>query len=237
VAFDKDTGKEVWKALSASEPGYCPPMIYEAGRKRQLIIWHADALNSLDPETGKLYWKHKVSSYTGMSIATPRKSGDELFISGYPNIAMLFRLSAKEPKAELVWRAKGRTGLYSVFGTPFFEDGTIYGSSNGQFGAIKAVTGERLWETTLPNRKEKLPSGDIFIVKNGDRFFLVTEKGDLIIAKLSPKGYEEISRTHLLEPTSTAWNRSVVWSHPAFAQQCLFARNDREIICVSLAAE
>ncbi|MDB6031116.1 MAG: Pyrrolo-quinoline quinone, partial [Verrucomicrobiales bacterium] len=26
VAFDKDTGKELWKALSAKEPGYCPPM-------------------------------------------------------------------------------------------------------------------------------------------------------------------------------------------------------------------
>ena len=28
VAFDKDTGKELWRALSAKEPGYAPPMIY-----------------------------------------------------------------------------------------------------------------------------------------------------------------------------------------------------------------
>src|SRR5438046_1914956 len=28
VAFDKDTGKEIWKALSAKEPGYAPPMIF-----------------------------------------------------------------------------------------------------------------------------------------------------------------------------------------------------------------
>jgi len=27
VAFDKDTGKELWRALSAKEPGYCPPSI------------------------------------------------------------------------------------------------------------------------------------------------------------------------------------------------------------------
>jgi len=43
VAFDKDTGKELWRALSAKEPGYCPPMIYEAGGKRQLIVWHPDS--------------------------------------------------------------------------------------------------------------------------------------------------------------------------------------------------
>ena len=40
VAFDKDTGKELWKALSAREPGYAPPSIIEAGGTRQLLIWH-----------------------------------------------------------------------------------------------------------------------------------------------------------------------------------------------------
>ena len=53
VAFDKDTGKEIWRALSAEEPGYCSPIIYEAGGKRQLILWHPEAANSLDPETGE----------------------------------------------------------------------------------------------------------------------------------------------------------------------------------------
>src|SRR5262249_19235853 len=42
VAFDKDTGKEIWKSLSAKEPGYSPPTIIEAGGKRQLLIWHAE---------------------------------------------------------------------------------------------------------------------------------------------------------------------------------------------------
>src|SRR5438128_5799695 len=56
VACDKDTGKEVWRALTTKEIGYAPPMIYDTGDKRQLIIWHAESVNSLDPETGKLYW-------------------------------------------------------------------------------------------------------------------------------------------------------------------------------------
>ena len=102
--------------------------------------------------------------------------------------------------------------------------------------AFEAATGKRLWETMAPNGGKKRQSGDVFIIKNGDRFFLPTEKGDLIIAKLSPKGYEEISRTHLLDPTSTAWGRDIVWSHPAFANHSVYARNDKEIICVSLAA-
>src|SRR6516165_4064883 len=56
VAFHKDTGKEVWKALTATEIGYAPPQIIEAGGKRQLIIWHTDAIAGLDPETGKVNW-------------------------------------------------------------------------------------------------------------------------------------------------------------------------------------
>src|SRR5205085_2800750 len=56
VAFNKDTGKEIWKALSASEPGYCPPMIYEIGGKRELIIWHPQSINALDPATGEVHW-------------------------------------------------------------------------------------------------------------------------------------------------------------------------------------
>jgi len=73
-------------------------------------------------------------------------------------------------------------------------------------------------------------------VKHEGRFFLFSETGDLILARLSQQGYEEISRFHVLEPTSHSFGRPVVWSHPAFAQRCLFARNDEELVCVDLAA-
>ena len=83
--------------------------------------------------------------------------------------------------------------------------------------------------------REKSNAGTAFLVKNGDRFFLFSESGDLIIAKLSPKGYEEISRCKLLAPTNEAFGRELVWSHPAFADKCVFARNDKELVCASLA--
>jgi outer membrane protein assembly factor BamB len=237
VAFDKDTGKEIWKGLTAREPGYCPPMIYEAGGKRQLIVWHAEALVSLDPETGKVYWSEPVSAYAAMSIPTPRKLGDRLFITSAMNTAMLLRLATDRPHAEVVWsKNKQQEAMHSVFSTPFFEDGYLYGCTNdGELVCLKADSGERVWGTMAPNNNQKARSGDTFLVKNGDRFFLVTEKGDLIIAKLSPKGYEEISRAHLLDATSSAWGRQVLWSHPAFANRSVFARNDKELICVSLA--
>ena len=112
------------------------------------------------------------------------------------------------------------------------------------FCAVELNTGKKLWFSFKPVIGKDEPedyknagSGTAFTVKNGDRFFLFAETGHLIIAKLSPKGYEEISRTKILEPTNAAFGRKVVWSHPAFANKCVYARNDKEIVCVSLAKE
>ena len=79
--------------------------------------------------------------------------------------------------------------------------------------------------------------GHAFVIKNGERSFIFSEKGDLIIAKLTPEKYEELSRAHLLDPVNRDPGRPVVWSHPAFANKCVYARNDKEIVCVSLAVE
>jgi outer membrane protein assembly factor BamB len=67
-----------------------------------------------------------------------------------------------------------------------------------------------------------------------DRFFLFSVQGELIIAQLTPKGYEEIDRAKVIEPTLFSRGRDVVWSHPAFANRCMFGRNDKEIVCLSL---
>ena len=243
VAFDKDSGKELWRALSAKEPGYAPPMIYEFAGKRQLILWHPEAVNSLDPETGKVFWIYPLARavQSGMTIPTPRKIGDNLFLTSFYNGSLMLRVDSDKPSQ--VWASKkvsekDTDGLHGVFATPLIENGYIYSPcSYGQFRCLKADTGERLWETFEPTTGKSERWGNAFIVKNGERSFLFNEKGDLIIAKLSPEKYEEISRTRLLDPINRDPGRLVVWSHPAFANKSVYARNDKEIVCVSLAAE
>lgn len=242
VAFDKDTGQELWRALSAREPGYCPPTLITVGGRRQVIVWHPEAVNALDPETGKVLWTHPWTIRSGLSLAQPRQSGDLLLLSAFYNGAHLFRLGGDS--AELVWKSEGSgekntDKLHCLMSTPFIDDGTIYGvCSYGQLRGLKLDTGERLWETLAATNPEGPTRwGNAFLVKNADRFFIANEKGDLIIARLTPQGHEEISRAHLLDPTNKDARRPVVWSHPAFANRCVYARNDREIVCVSLAAE
>jgi len=242
VAFDRNTGKELWRALGAKEPGYCPPMIYSVGKTRQLIIWHPESINSLDPETGKVYWSQPFPVRSGLSVPTPRVQDDLLFITSFYNGPIMLRLDRDKPAASVVWRGKSTSerntdGLHSIMPTPFIDGDHIYGvCSYGQLRCLKTATGERVWETFAATTGDKeVRWANAFLIKNGDRYFLHNEKGDLIIARLTPKGYEEISRAKLVEPTNTAAGRDVVWSHPAFANRCVYARNDKELVCASLA--
>ena len=64
---------------------------------------------------------------------------------------------------------------------------------------------------------------------------ILTRSLTTILVYLSPRGYDEVSRAHLIDPVNTDPGRGVVWTHPAFANRRVYVRNDRELICVDLA--
>jgi outer membrane protein assembly factor BamB len=242
IALDARTGRELWRSLSAKEPGYAPPTLIDQGGRKAVLIWHPESVNALELETGKPIWSFPFPVRFGLTIATPRLYSDRLFLTAFYDGSRLLKLGSGQP--ELLWKStkpseKDTTCLHSIMSTPFLEEGHIYGvCSYGQLRCLKLDTGERLWETlaaTTPEAETRW--GNAFLIKNQDRFFLSNERGELIIAKLSPKGYQELSRTHLIDPTNRDPGRMVVWSHPAFANRHIFARNDRELVCASLAAE
>lgn len=237
VAFNKHTGEELWRALTASEPGYCPPTMIELGETRQLLIWDADAINSLDPETGNVLWSQPLKPNYGMSIMAPQLYENKLFASGIGNVGAMFELGVEQPSARMVWKGTSKSAVYCANSTPLIVDGTIYGVDcrTGGLRAVRLDDGAVLWETFAPTTGDRRAGhGTAFIVKNADRYFLFNEQGDLVLAELSPTTYQELGRFHVLEPTGEAFGRSVVWSHPAFANGSLFARNDSELVCVSL---
>ena len=89
------------------------------------------------------------------------------------------------------------------------------------------------------------PAARPYLVQNGDRWFVINETGELVIARFTPAGYEEVDRTLLLTPTTRTlggatgrWDdRAVLWAHPAFANRHVVARNDAEVVRISLASE
>lgn len=240
MAFDKDTGKEIWRALSLGDPGYAPPVIFEAGGVRQLIAWHPEAVVSLNPETGAVYWQLPFHSENGLSICTPAFEDPLLFVSQSWNGPMMMELAKDRPAAKELYRVPTDGSVKDdlvncMMSPPIMRDGHIYGvGAYGDLRCLEARTGRRLWETDKPASHGRCRNA--FMVTNGDRVFFANDQGELIIAKMSTEGYEELSRAKLIKPVSKIEGRMVVWSHPAFANRCVYARNDEEIVCVSLAA-
>jgi hypothetical protein len=120
--------------------------------------------------------------------------------------------------------------------TPYLDGAHLYGvCSYGQLRCLEAATGKRVWETRQPTGEGRW--WNAFLVRHEERTFIANEQGELIIAKLSPKGYEELSRAPLIEPTREVRGRMTIWSHPAFAGRAVYARNDKEVVCADLAAD
>jgi len=246
VAFDKLTGDELWTSIeSASDPGMGHPLLITAGGVQQVIIWGPTALYSLDPATGNVYWQEAFRAMPPMSIAVPVFTGKHVLVTNFYTGSLLMELSDTEPTATEAWRGQSESEivtdtLHSVIGTPVVIGDHIYGTcSYGQLRCLRVATGERLWESQEVT-VERARWASAFIVRNGDRVFVSNDRGELMIARLTPEGYEEIDRTQLIEPTSPPGVRRKLGKvnvvHPAYANRNIYMRNDKEIVAFSMAA-
>ncbi len=241
VAFDKLTGDERWRSLSGNDIGYCPPKMIRAAGQDQLVVFEPKGVNGLDPATGKLLWNYPLAPSYEMSIIPPIIQDDRMYLSGIGEVAAMLQLDSSKPGVKELWKGKPKRAIYAANGSPVFDGEYFYGSDCGQGTLIcaRASDGERMWETYAPTGggNRRLSHGTCFLNKVGDLYYILSETGDFIIARLTPEKYEELGRFHVIDPTNECFGRSVVWSYPAYANRCLYVRNDKELVCYSVANE
>lgn len=241
VAFNKSTGEESWKALD-ERAGYSSPILIEQAGQDVLVCWTGESLSGLDPNSGKVHWSHKMESrQMPIGIATPSVEGELIFVSSFYDGSLMIRAPQDELTSQVVWRAVGRdekntVALHSMIGTPIVQDGYVYGfDSYGEMRCLEASTGKRVWEdlTAVP----KARWSTVHMVREHDRVWMFNERGELLIAMLSPSGLTILDRAALIEPTTAQLRQrgGVCWSHPAFAEKSVFARNDERLVRASLA--
>ncbi len=259
VAFDKLTGKEIWRALD-EVAGYSSPVVIQQTGQDVLVCWTGESLSGLDPQTGKVHWAHTMKpSRMPIGIGTPAIDGELIFVSSFYDGSLMIRAPRDSLTSELVWRAVGidekstgsKTvqvgqetmtdeaevfGMHAMIGTSIVDDGFVYGvDSYGELRCLEAATGKRVWEDLTAVPKSRWST--IHMVRQAERVWMFNERGELLIARLSPAGLKIIDRSQLIEPTSVQLNQrgGVCWTHPAFAEQSIFARNDNRIVRASLA--
>ena len=181
-----------------------------------------------------------------MTLATPVQSGP------LPARHLLLQrlddggARREDAEARVLWKGKSDNeiqtdGLHATINTPIVMATTSTASAaTDSSAASRPRPGERVWETqSVTKEKARWASG--LMVRHGERVFINNDRGDLIIGAPEPTGFHEISRTFLIKPTSPPGNRreltDVNWSHPAYANRHIYARNDEEIIAASLAVD
>jgi len=237
VAFHKETGKEVWRALT-DNASYSAPITIEQAGKPVLICWTGDNLAGLDPASGKVYWKIPFKRRKGIiNIATPVHDPPYIFLSSFWDGSMLVRLEQDKQDAELVWTRAGESerntdALHCCISTPLIKDGYVYGvDSYGEFRCLEMLSGDRVWtdSTLVPYSRW----ANAHLIRQGEKTWAFNELGDLILADLSPEGFRDLGRVRLLDPYRVSPNPrgGVNWAHPAFTGKFIFARSDAQLVC------
>ena len=243
VAFDLESGKESWRALN-DRASYSAPIFIRQADEAVLLCWTGDNIVGLSPASGNVHWSiPRPPNKMPINVPTPVVQGDRIFFSSFYDGSTMIRIGKSTTTAELLWHREGvneidTDALHCMISTPLFLGDYIYGvDSYGQLRCLKADTGDRVWEDLTATRSARW--SNIHMVRNGDNVWMFNEEGQLIIGRLSPDGFQEISRAQLIEPTQEQLRQrgGVCWSHPAFAYKHIFARNDRELVCANLGVE
>lgn len=248
LAFDKSSGKEKWRAFKG-KAGYVSPILIQQGKTPVVVAWTGEQIAGLNPASGEVYWEIPTRP-TRMPINVPgpalNEEGTKMFLSVFYDGSKMISLDANKPGAKLLWKKVGinerkTKALHCMISPPVFMGDHVYGiDSYGQMRCLDAKTGERIWED-----QKAVPMGrwaTVFMVRqaNTDRVWALNELGELILARLTSKGYQEISRAKVIEPLTPLRQRpggAVLWVPPAFADGCLYIKNDKELIKVRIAPQ
>ncbi|MBC8000996.1 MAG: PQQ-like beta-propeller repeat protein [Opitutaceae bacterium] len=221
VAFDKETGKLLWKSTD-DEASYSSPVAATIAGERRAVFFTRSGLAVLNPSDGKvqftLPWQARTRA--AVNAASPTVVNDEILLSSsYDTGAILLKISSG--KLEKIW--SNDESLSNHYSTSVYHRGFLYGFDGRQeegcrLRCVEWKTGKVRWT------QDRTGSGWIVVV--GDQLLVLTEHGELIQAPASPDGFK---------PTNRA---QIVGSHqraaPAFSNGYFVARDQKNLACVDL---
>jgi outer membrane protein assembly factor BamB len=230
VAFDRDTGKVVWKTQDDGA-SYSSPIVFGEGKQRQVVFLTARGVVSVGPKDGELFWRFPLVDALLESSTTPARAGDMLLASSITYGSAGLRLGVKDGKPAMseLWK---NAKLTSYFSTPvavgaehiYLVTGsnpiTSFGRVQADLQCLEAKTGKVLWT------KNKIGRYHASLIRTGDdKLLLLDDNGNLVLLEPSPREYRELARAKVCGET---------WAHPALANGRLYVRDEKDVICLQL---
>jgi outer membrane protein assembly factor BamB len=220
VAFDKKTGKEVWKTPRKVQISWSTPLLARSAKRTELIASGTESIIAYDPATGKELWTHK--GVESNAIPSPVANNEMVYlVAGFPaKIAMAIRLGGSGDLTgtpNVPWQyAKGTAYVPSPI---LYGDYLYLTTDRGILTCIDAKTGKVVYEggrIPIPATFTASP------VAFDGKILLTSEDGDTFLIKAGPK-HEIIGTNSIGEP---------VYASPAIANGRIYIRGEKNIYCI-----
>lgn len=236
VAFDKTSGDVVWSSHS-DILGYSSPIAVTIGGIRQLIVFTGTQLVSVSPENGQLYWTYPWETQYDVNAATPVFiAPDKIFISsGYGKGAAVVQVrvmaspesndeengaekNAVEIRVVEIWKNEK---MKNHFATSVLHGNYLYGFDNAILKCIDADSGKEKWKTRGYGK------GTLMLAD--DHLIILSDRGKLGLAEVTPSAYNEVASAEVLS--------GLCWTVPTLANGRLYARNEKEMVCLNMTGQ
>ncbi|MBI3207334.1 MAG: PQQ-like beta-propeller repeat protein [Candidatus Solibacter usitatus] len=209
VAYDKKTGKLIWKSQD-DNAGYASPALAVLNGKQQLVTMTATRMISLDPSNGYLLWDYPWVTQFDVNSAQPIPiDATHVFVSsGYGHGAALVEIAASAAKT--VWQ---NTRMKNRFNSSVLRDGYVYGLDENILACVRASDGNLMWKGGRYGYGQVLLAGEHLVV--------LTESGELVLVRAQPEKFTEVSKFQAIEGKT--------WNVPAIEDGVLLVRNGEQM--------
>lgn len=219
TAVNKKTGEVVWKS-GPGAAGYASAVPFTEEGRTRLAIFGAKSLFAVEKDTGAMAWSFPWKTSYDVNAADPIISGNTVFLSSsYGTGAGLIEF--KQGKATAIWQNKS---MRNHFNSCVLIDGYLYGCS-GEAGSashlmcLEHKTGQVKWT-------EKSVGLGSLMAADG-KLIVMSDKGELIIAKAQPTGFEALARAKVLS--------GKCWTTPVLANGRIYCRNAAgNVVCLDV---
>ena len=227
LCLDKMTGETLWIGESTGHAaGYGTPVLFEYEGVPMIAAMDAKGLFAVDRRTGKFLFHVWHPARLDENIATPIYHDGKIFITnGAGSDSKLLQFSIQEDKvnAEEVW--SNRLMANSHQGVTL-RDGLLYGTTNKRsgFACIR-------WDD----------GSDMFLDRNimrgsfdaaCDLFFILTEFGEIVVAKPAAEGFDVLGRHQLSDADD-----GQAYTHPTVCGNRMYARIGQTLYCIRWGME
>jgi outer membrane protein assembly factor BamB len=224
LAFDKKTGQLVWKAED-DKLTHATPVPATIHGVRQIIFFTQSGLVSVVPESGKVLWRYGFPHSTS-TAASPIVGGDIVYCAAAYGVgAGACKVSKTDDgfSAAEIWRNSGGK-MQNHWTTPVYRDGYLYGlyKEPSSLRCIEMATGKEMW-----SQRGFAWQGATVLVEG--HVLVQDDKGALVLVEATPKSFHEVARTQALA--------GKCWTMPAISNGHVFARSDKEMVCLDLSGK